>query len=199
MAFTSSRRSATSATRRKTRSTTNSTLNQLIHSTDDNSTIRDKYDHLNLSPPPSATKENLDFWDHIVNRRTTQLARFDLKSLESVRDGIIQLLGTSNKNDADDDDGGSKDSTTPNEFVSTELLKQLTILSNNDVNDDDSNTTIKEQYVAVVRKFLVCHFYTSVDTRIDRSERLQSLHRMKEILNCLDMANANTAANMIAR
>jgi len=170
-------------------------LLKLLHTAGAHSTtVKNEYDRPNppssLPAPPSATNENLDFWNHIIKRRIKQLERLDLESLKSVRDGIVRLLLVSDTNDGDDDDdvGNSSSGTTTRQKISntSEISKQQ-------ITDSD----MKEQYVSVVQKVLVCYFYNSVDTRIDRNERLESLQRMKEILNCLDMANANVNTNLI--
>lgn len=174
------------ATRRTTRSTASIRQNHILEMPEsevDHSIIGNTYDSLNPSPPPSATKENLDFWDHIITRRTTQLVRLDLNALKNLRDGIVRLLINNDNNEIDDGNINSRQL--------TELSKQLTILSSNNDSKDDDNTTIKEQFVSAVRNVLACHFYNSVDNRIDRTGRLLSLQRMKKILGCLDMANTN--------
>jgi len=153
----------------------------LLHTVGANSETKNTNGHLNPSPPPSITKEHLDFWNHIINRRTTQLARLNLNALKSVRDGIVRVLLHASIHDVED----VRDNAigpAPHKLSSTELSEKIAILHG------DEKCTNKEQYISVVRNVLVCHFHNSLDTRIDRSERLLSLHRMKEILKCLDTA-----------
>eukprot|EP00555_Chaetoceros_dichaeta_P012233 CAMPEP_0198264422 /NCGR_PEP_ID=MMETSP1447-20131203/15798_1 /TAXON_ID=420782 /ORGANISM="Chaetoceros dichaeta, Strain CCMP1751" /LENGTH=214 /DNA_ID=CAMNT_0043953359 /DNA_START=43 /DNA_END=687 /DNA_ORIENTATION=- len=201
---TTSKTTATGISRSMTRKMQRQLLTLLHTVGDDSATAKNEYDRPKPSvsppsPPPSATNENLDFWNHIVSRRIKQLTRLDLEALKSIRDGIVRLLTTDG--DTDDDGGTTAGSTTTTRQTitgtTTDLSKQQIPDPDGVVGNEDDNARIKKQYVSVVRQVLVCHFYNSVDTRIDRNERLESLQCMKEILNCLDMANARKNTSLM--
>jgi len=113
------------------------------------------------SPPPSANKEQLDLWDRVITRRTVQLDRLSLESLQSLYDLLFE-----------------KDKLTSKELTS--LLSKL----------PSKKPTKKKHYVSILRYLLICHFHESIDKRLVQNKRHNSLNCVKEILSCLDVAHA---------
>jgi hypothetical protein len=123
--------------------------------------------HLQASDPPeSATKKQLNLFDRVVDRRSSQLDILPKASLETVYD-----LLSENKPE------------NPTAAEIRSLLKQL----------PDKEPTCEKEYKSIIKFLLTENFHKSIDTREPEKGRTKSLEKVKHIFTCLDLAYADYA------
>jgi len=111
------------------------------------------------SPPPSATKEQLDLFHSVLSRRSLQLQSLSLASHVTIYDALAE-----------------KGQSTSKEIL--DLLQRL----------PSKKPTDKKQHISLVRYLLISNFHKSCDSTIKPSNRSIALESVKFILKVVAAA-----------